>query len=367
MVKRAIWLCLFLCSIPGMAQDIDSISPRVHPDNTVSFTLHFPDVSSVSVFIEGINRLYTMRKDNKDLWSVTTGPLDEGLYPYKFVVNTIDILDPANPATMPDMMLHRNILEIPSDNGTAHDLAIVPHGTVHEHLYFSTLFGMHLTFLVYTPPGYSSSNTYPSLYLMQDAGENEAAWLDAGNINLILDNAIAHDRAQPMIVVLPLGYVPVYNGVTEDSGIPKNISQFEQNLLTEIIPLVEKQYAVRTTSDSRALAGHSYGGTQAFIIGLRNTGAFGWIGIFGSGITRYTVWNKLIRSYINDATVVEPDLQLLWVACGTNDLLYDENAGFSVLLSEMNVPHVFYETEGDHSWNTWRSYSDAFIQQLFKD
>ena len=47
-------------------------------------------------------------------------------------------------------------------------------------------------------------------------------------------------------------------------------ANFEQDLLTDLIPYVEKHYPTLTNRESRALAGLSMGGGQSLDFGLGN-------------------------------------------------------------------------------------------------
>ena len=59
---------------------------------------------------------------------------------------------------------------------------------------------------VYTPPGYSKDKKYPVLYLLHGIGGNEnREWTRQGVANVVLDNLIADNKIQPMIVVFPNG------------------------------------------------------------------------------------------------------------------------------------------------------------------
>ena len=51
----------------------------------------------------------------------------------------------------------------------------------------------------------TSDQRYPVLYLLHGAGEDERGWSTQGRMNFILDNLIASDQAQPMIVVMENG------------------------------------------------------------------------------------------------------------------------------------------------------------------
>lgn len=43
----------------------------------------------------------------------------------------------------------------------------------------------------------------------------------------------------------------------------------------------------------------------------------------------------------------------LYLWCGTEDSLIDVNRDFSAHLSNLNIPHIFQTSQGDHSWKWW--------------
>jgi S-formylglutathione hydrolase FrmB len=59
------------------------------------------------------------------------------------------------------------------------------------------------------------------------------------------------------------------------------------------------------------------------------------------------------------------ELDLLWVGCGVDDVLFDANTAFSGQLSEAGVEHVFRVTLGDHSSPVWSRYLHEVAPQLF--
>ena len=117
--------------------------------------------------------------------------------------------------------------------------------------------------LVYTPPGYSKKIKYPVLYLLHGIGGDEKEWLKGGNPQLILDNLYADGKIQPMIVVMPNGRAMKDDRATGNIMAPDKVaafSTFEQDLLTDLVPFVEKKYPVLTDREHRAIAGLSMGG-----------------------------------------------------------------------------------------------------------
>lgn len=59
-------------------------------------------------------------------------------------------------------------------------------------------------------------------------------------------------------------------------------STFEKDLLTDLIPFIEKKYPVFTNREHRAIAGLSMGGGQSLNFGLGNLDQFAWVAGFSS-------------------------------------------------------------------------------------
>jgi enterochelin esterase-like enzyme len=102
---------------------------------------------------------------------------------------------------------------------------------------------------------------------------------------VIFDNLYADKKAVPMIVVPSNGRGT--KDMTARDPIPKQLSAFaafEKDLLTDLIPFVEKTYSVKADREARALAGLSMGGGQALNFGLNHLDTFAWVGGFSSAL-----------------------------------------------------------------------------------
>src|SRR5687767_7065994 len=157
--------------------------------------------------------------------------------------------------------------------------ADIPHGKIDSIHYFSKTVDTIRRTLIYTPPGFSRKKKYPVLYLLHGIGGDEKEWLNGGSPQVILDNLYAHDKLVPMIVVMPNGRAMKDDravGNVFDSLKVKAFSTFEKDLLTDLIPFIEKKYAVYKDREHRAVAGLSMGGGQSLNFGLGNLGTFAW-------------------------------------------------------------------------------------------
>jgi GH35 family endo-1,4-beta-xylanase/enterochelin esterase-like enzyme len=229
--------------------------------------------------------------------------------------------------------------------------------------YDSTTVGVKRKAQVYTPPGYTKDKQYPVLYLLHGIGGDENEWPRGGSPNVILDILYADKKAVPMIVVMPNGRAA--KDVKARDPIPKQspaFAAFEKDLLTDLIPFVEKTYAVKADRESRALAGLSMRGGQALNFGLNNLDTFAWVGGFSSAPN-----TKPPADLIKDPAEAAKKLRLLYVACGDQDRLFRISQGVHQMLDEKKVPHVYRVIPGGrHDFRVWKSDLYYFTQLLFR-
>jgi enterochelin esterase-like enzyme len=225
---------------------------------------------------------------------------------------------------------------------------------------------------VYTPPGYSSEQKYPVLYLLHGIGGNEnEEWTRQGVANVVLDNLIADKLAEPMIVVFPNG-----NAVAGGTGGGRGAAggrggpgggfggwgtPFENDLLQDVIPYIESHYSVKADRESRAIAGLSMGGGQALNIGLGHLETFAWVGGFSSAPN-----TRPAAELVPDPEKAAKQLKLLYVSCGNKDGLIRMSQGVHAYLNEKDVPHVWHVDDHAHDFQHWKKALFLFGQQIFK-
>ena len=346
------------------------ISPQVHPDNRVTFRFPGPYNKEVAVQVEGASKPVPMQKDEQGVWSVTTEPLAPDYYGYSFQVDGVDMFDPSNHSIKPNFLYRASELHVPGSTSQPWELAEVPHGEIHNHFYRSVVVGDHRNYFVYTPPGYNphGGEKYPVLYLLHGFSDDASAWTAVGRANVILDNLIAQRKAKPMLVVMPLGYgepkvLEPHSGVFHDSAITqRNFDRFREALLTEVIPRVEAEYEVEKNRESRAIAGLSMGGSESLLTGLNNLDKFAWVGAFSSG----GINEEFEKEFPGFDAKANPQLKLLWIACGTEDHLIEINRKLRAWLASVGVKHEDVETPGMHTWMVWRRNLAEFSSRLFR-
>ncbi|HKS36111.1 MAG TPA: alpha/beta hydrolase-fold protein [Verrucomicrobiae bacterium] len=343
------------------------LSPEIHADRTVTFRVRAPKATEASVSGEWPGGTKAMTKDDQGVWSVTLGPLAPELYGYGFTIDGFRTADPMNREVKPMRSPTTSILEVPGNTPLLHEFQDVPHGTVRSHSYHSKSLGRLRHLRVYTPPGYDEGRSrYPVLYLFHGSGDNEGTWTVLGRAHWILDNLIAQKKAKPMIIVMTDGHAASLQttGMPSPDMISRNVTDFERDLLEDVLPFVEANYRVRKDAASRAIAGLSMGGGQSLTIGLNHAELFGWVGGFSSFVRNP---ETAAAKALTDPATTNKKLKLLWIACGKDDRLIENARELSGLLKTKNIRHEFLETEGNHSWPVWRRYLADFVPLLFTD
>ena len=232
--------------------------------------------------------------------------------------------------------------------------------------YDSKAMGVTRYLWVYTPPGYDKGNTrYPVLYLLHGAGGNENAWVTTGRANTIMDNLIADGKSKPMVIVMPLARAEQSDGV----GPVKRVADrnaFEKDLLSDIIPFIEKTYRVSSQPDQRALAGLSAGGASTLNIALRHPETFHWIAAMSSalGVGGGNMEQQFADVWADPAKL-NKSVHMLWISCGKEDTLFNANQQFAQLLTQHGVKNDFHVESGAHWFRVWRKDLRDFAPLLF--
>ncbi|HEY5591770.1 MAG TPA: alpha/beta hydrolase-fold protein [Paludibacter sp.] len=241
----------------------------------------------------------------------------------------------------------------------------IPHGKVETLEYKSKTVGTNRKVSVYTPPGYSVDKKYPVLYLLHGIGGDENEWLKQGHPEVILDNLYAQKMLVPMIVVLPNGRAMKDDraiGNIFDSIKVKAFTNFEFDLLNDLIPFIQTDFSTLTDQKNRAIAGLSMGGGQSLNFGLGNLDTFAWVGGFSSAPN-----TKLPELLVPNPGEAISKLKLLWISCGDKDNLLKISELTHNYLIEKNVPHIWYIEPGKHDFVVWKNDLYLFSQLLFRE
>ncbi len=394
MIRRVVLFLLISCGMAGAQAAADSVPassnvmnaqyPRIHSDLRATFRLNAPDAKKVQVDIA--HGKYDMTRAEDGLWYVTTPPLVPGFHYYAFIVDGASVADPSS-HTYFGVSREFSGIEVPEKGVDFYEPRDVPHGEVRIRWYRSTVTGAWRRCFVYTPPGYDANPgaRYPVLYLQHGSGEDESGWIFQGRANFILDNLIAAGTAKPMILVMENGYAskggksalpPSVTDLDRPApkvgGYPADVSGFNDVMLKDVIPMIDREYRTVADREHRAMAGLSMGGNQTCQLTLRHLDTFAWIGAFsgtGNGLSTAPIDVKtFIDGVFADGAAFNKKVRLLWVGMGTAepDPFPGAIGAFRKMLDDAGVKYLYFESPGtSHEWQTWRRDLKDFAPRLF--
>jgi enterochelin esterase family protein len=147
--------------------------------------------------------------------------------------------------------------------------------------------------------------------------------------------------------------------------------KFEEHLVKDVVPFIEKNYRALTGMANRAIAGLSMGGEHTQTITNNNPGMFGYIGVFSMGIMNFGPQSpdaaKIEQERIAKLEVLKNSgYKLYWIACGKDDFVYQGVVTLRSTLDKIGMKYVYRESTGGHTWANWRIYLSEFAPMLFK-
>jgi len=342
------------------------VSPEVASDRTVTFRIYAPKASEILVTGDWMTRTdkpIPMSKRDDGVWVGSAGPLEPNVYFYAFNLDGVRTADPANTNTIvAGGRFPQSSLEIRGEAALLWEVQGVRKGTIHVEFFDSALQGRERSYYVYTPTGYESKRGtgLPVLVLLPGTPGTEADWVTVGLVNRIFDNLIAQRRVTPMLVLMPRADVLLKGGTRAD-----NLREFEPLLVREVLPHFESKYRTKSRPELRAIAGYSLGGELALTVGLRHPDLFRTVGSFGGSVFEKDFEDRFGKAWA-DPKAISSRYRLIWVGCGSGDLLLPGNRKFSDVLDQKKIHHTFREIAGYHSTPTFRALLIEFAQLLFR-
>jgi len=247
-------------------------------------------------------------------------------------------------------------------------------------------------YAIYLPPDYEhSERSYPVLYLLHGAGDDQTGWVQFGEVLHIADKAIKEGTATPMIIVMP----DADTGRRGYFNTPDGQWRYEDFFFEELMPHVEEKYRIKGNKRYRAIAGLSMGGGGSFMYALHHPELFSsacplsascgplsledtkrWLTRRG-GNTELTAaqiedyYQKHSAVYMMEAHDVETIKKVRWyIDCGDDDFLFEGNSLVHIAMKKRQIPHEYRVRDGAHNWTYWRQalptvlgfVSDAFHQ-----
>ena len=351
--------------------------PKVNDDHSVTFVMNAKDAKWVTLIGDFTlqdgkdQRHFEMQRNEHGVWSVTTPPLRSEIYSYNFVVDGVRVCDTGNMMRLRDGENHFSSVIVGGDRGDLYEVQDVPHGALHTVWYPSPTLEKDRRAVIYTPASYASGKgKYPVLYLLHGMSGDETAWAELGRTAQIMDNLIAQGKCKEMIVVMTNGNAWQQSAPTHSGGRAmqhyRNRQQGEptfEESFGDVIEWVESNFRVIKKRQSRAIAGLSMGGGHSFNISRLYPKTFDYVALFSAAVRGFNDDN------VQEGLKVQRDngFKLYWIACGTDDFLYQLNCDYMKYLDSIKFPYTWRESDGGHTWRNWRIYLSELVPMLFAE
>jgi enterochelin esterase-like enzyme len=145
--------------------------------------------------------------------------------------------------------------------------------------------------------------------------------------------------------------------------------KFEESLVKDMVPFVEKNYRVLADKDHRAIAGLSMGGFHTQNITNANPKMFSYIGVMSMGLFNPKQFggednSELLEKQIDVLKL--SGVKLYWIGCGKDDFLYKGVVDLRAMLDKHQFKYTYRESTGGHTWANWRIYLSELAPLLFR-
>jgi S-formylglutathione hydrolase FrmB len=219
-------------------------------------------------------------------------------------------------------------------------------------------------------PYYASSLRCPVLYLLHGTYGDEDDWMRFSRIE-------SYAQLYNLAVVMPAAANSWFN------NMPQGGPAYYDYLTGELPKIINWTFPVSPERKDTFIAGLSMGGSGAFKLAMTRPDLYGYAAMMSAGLLDLearlnegdTPWNlafkpgEKIRETANDPywlaeEIVKQgtDYPGLYICCGTEDFLYQDNLKFREHLDKIGFKYTWHEQRGGHDFEFW----DAEIQRILE-
>ena len=188
-----------------------------------------------------------------------------------------------------------------------------------------------------------------------------------------------HGQQYNLALVFPSAENSFY--VDTDSGT----AMYNTLIGVELVEFIRETFGLCLKKEDTFISGLSMGGFGALHIGLSHPQTFSKIAALSSaliihdiselkpgednGVANYNYFhnifgdlNNVVKSDKNPETLIKKmqkenkEIPQLYIACGTEDFLINQNKKFHTFLVENKVPVTYIESKGEHDMAYWNEY-----------
>ncbi|MBP5662862.1 MAG: hypothetical protein J6X16_01140 [Bacteroidales bacterium] len=372
-ISGSLIMLLLLSPIILTAQTSPASTPVYNEDGSVTFMIKNPESHRVKLYCDCAlrERKFNVKRENmhsakmtrgqNGIFTYTTPPLVPEVYTYQFKSRRKRLIDPANADSIRISDGKRSVFIIPGSSIIDLCLTDSLNGKTELCQYVDAVSGKTRRILLYLPPQYDSTDhDYPVLYLLHGIDGNEQSWRERGRAIQLVDNLIQQGKAEPLIVVMPDANPKKLIGQDEHVSLMKNLFHYHtwfhydfERTFPTMDSFLSSHYRISSNMNKRAIAGLSAGSTQSATLAKMYEDSFKYVGLFSPIVHR-----KQLPSSKNT---------IYWIGSGKTDIFHPQSKKFVKRIQQRQIPYIYYESKGGHTWRNWRLYLSEFLQFVFKD
>ncbi len=287
-------------------------------------------------------------------------------------------------------LMPRNFMQTPQATASAppSSEASIEYGTLQ-----SSSLGKELKFAVQLPPSYKTDakRRYAVLYFLHGMFGNEGEFERRG-VAAAVSKLRAEGKIGDFIIVAPAGENSFY--LNSKPGV-----RYEDAIIKDLIPYIEKNYRAVGTSAGRAIQGISMGGWGAMLLAFKHPEMFSSVTTHSAALfaelpqvtgsdRRSQFMLKLIGNIFGDppdeeffrasnpvfvaeanAAAIKKSGIKIYFDCGEQDRygFQESNKAFDEKLTKAGIPHEFHLFPGNHGWEYMISVADHSYIFLWKN
>ncbi len=241
--------------------------------------------------------------------------------------------------------------------------------------FFSDALQRNVSFVACIPventAGVQNGPGLKTLYLLHGLHGNESDWLQKTTVDEL-------SAKHKIAIIMPAGENSFY------LNNPKRMSNYSDFIGIELVEFTRRAFPLSSDRDDTYIGGLSMGGYGAMLNGLKFADTFGGIMAFSAafiidklkaiypGMDQILPYDFCVDTFGDPATLDNSDadyrkyaeelinsgadLPDVYIACGVDDYLIEDNRMFTKYLNEIGYIHRYTEGPGEHNWDFWREY-----------
>ena len=251
----------------------------------------------------------------------------------------------------------------------------------------------------YLPPSYNTSDrAYPVIYLLHGMWGDYSNWATKGDVQQIAAKTMNAGKAPEMIIIMPEGLIDAFYINNYDKSV-----NWEDFFYNELIPAAESELRVMKSRNTRAIAGLSMGGYGSLYHALRHKDMFSAVYAMSAAVLEVEPakpgqtaeqWNRAlgeklwgplnkeglptnyaahsVQEMVKAMPQYKPapmgsqevPLPFIFLDCGDDDFLLQQNMNLARLLKEKQIPFEFRVRDGGHTWQYWREALEMALVEI---